>query len=204
MTYTKATAIEAMRQTFDSDFVEPDFRSIKISLEYPVSPQDYPSIWVDFEPLGSLSIVGIGHSEFVDADGGTNEMYRWRFAGHLTFTAVAMTSLERDRLIDSLIKVFAFSRANGLTAFRQTIEAGTLIALNADFDQVELRGFSTSSGTPWGTDEMIYEGTVAMEIAGEFVNTSTDLLLDVSGIETIEWTVGWEDDPTSGVWQSEI
>lgn len=201
MTYTKAQAIKALKDTFDSDFIEPDFRNILISLEYPVAPQDYPSIWIDFEPLGSLSIVGIGHSEFVAADGGTNEMYRWRFSGHLSFTAVAMTSLERDRLVDCLIKVFAFSRANGLTTFRQIIEGGSLIALNADFDQVELRGFSASSGTPWGTDEMIYEGTVAMEIAGEFVNTSTDLLLDVTGIETIEWTVGWEDDPTEGVWQ---
>ena len=200
MTYTKAQAIKALRDTFDSDFLEPDFRNIKIDLEYPVDEQSYPSIWVDFEPLGNLSIVGIGHSEYTTAPGGSNEAYRWRFAGHLSFTVVALTSLERDRLVDSLIKVFAFSRSAGLTTFRQVLEGGQLIALNADFDQVELRGFSTSAGTPWGTDDLMYEGTVVIEIAGEFINTSTDLLMDVSGIEMFEWVLDTESDPTTGDW----
>lgn len=200
MTYTKAQAIKALRDTFDSDFLEPDFRNIKIDLEYPVDEQSYPSIWVDFEPLGNLSIVGIGHSEYTAAVGGSNEAYRWRFAGHLSFTAVALSSLERDRLVDALIKVFAFSRSAGLTTFRQILEGGQLIALNADFDQVELRGFSTSSGTPWGADDLMYEGTVVIEIAGEFVNTSTDLLMDVSGIEMFEWVLDTESDPTTGDW----
>ena len=184
MTYTKAQAIKALRDTFDSDFLEPDFRNIKIDLEYPVDEQSYPSIWVDFEPLGNLSIVGIGHSEYTTAPGGSNEAYRWRFAGHLSFTVVALTSLERDRLVDSLIKVFAFSRSAGLTTFRQVLEGGQLIALNADFDQVDL----------------MYEGTVVIEIAGEFINTSTDLLMDVSGIEMFEWVLDTESDPTTGDW----
>lgn len=200
MTYTKAQSVKALRDTFDNDFPEPDFRSIRISLEYPVAEQDYPSIWVDFEPLGNLSIVGIGHSEDVVNGLGTNEAYRWRFAGHLSFTAVAMSSLERDRLVDALIRVFAFSRSNGLTTFRSILEGGTLIGLSADFDQVELRGFSTSAGTPWGTDEMVYEGTVVIEIAGEFVNTNTDTLMDVTGIEMFEWVLDTQQDPTTGDW----
>lgn len=177
-----------------------------MSLEYPVQPQEYPSIWIDFEPLGNLSIVGIGHDEYVDTGviSQSHTLYRWRFAGHLSFTAVAMSSLERDRLVDSLISVFAFSRSNGLTRFRQVIEGGELIALNADFDQVEMRGFSASAGTPWGTDEMMYEGTVVIEIAGEFVNTDDTVLYSLANINVIEWTVGWDEDPTDdsdGVWQ---
>lgn len=200
MTHTKAQAIKALRQTFDGDFIEPDFRNIKIDLEYPVDAQNYPSIWVDFEPLGNLQIVGIGHSEYVSNGPNFNDAYRWRFAGHLTFTAVAMSSFERDRLVDSLVKVFAFSRVAALSAFRQIIEGGELIALNADFDQVEMRGFSTSSGTPWGTDDLIYEGTVVMEIAGEFILTDTMELVPVNSIELFEWNLDLEHDPTTGTW----
>ena len=199
ITYTKAQARKAMALTFDADFVDPDFRNINVSLEFPVKEQDYPAIWIEFEPLGSLSLVGIGHSEYVSSGPEmAREMYRWRFAGHLSFTAVAMTSLERDRLVDHLVRVFAFSRMDTMKIFRETIEGGELIALNIDFDQVELRGFSTSPGTPWGTDEMVYEGTVAMEVAGEFVSTDTVDLVFLSQIETFNWVYTFQNDPTTG------
>lgn len=190
-----------MKEVFDNDFAIADFRNILITLDYPIQKQQYPSIWVDFEPLGSLSLVGIGHSEYVEQGPEiSREMYRWRFAGHLSFTAVAMTSLERDRLCDAIIRVLAFSRTAAMSQFRTTIEGGELIALNVDFDQVELRGFSVSPGTPWGTDELVYEGTIAMEIAGEFVNTDTVDLVHLEAIELFEWVETFESDPTTGEW----
>jgi hypothetical protein len=161
---------------------------------------------MDFDPGTELKIVGIGHDEYVPGPGGigSNTLYRWAFSGYLTFTVVALSSLERDRLFDAVVRVMAFSKATSVGAFRTILERGDLIAMNADFDEIELRGFSAAAGTPWGTDEMMYEGTVAMEVRGEFVNTDDTVLQNVSKIELINWEVGWSSDPTNGVWQQEL
>lgn len=173
LTHLKAMLVTGITRTFDADFPEPDFRNIHCSIEYPVEAAAYPGIWVDYEDQAPLTIAGIDHAEFTEAgnEGYRRKFTRWKFAGLAQFTVVALTSYERDRLYDELIRTMAFTRmTDQVTEFRQYVENNDLIAANMDFDTIESRGNAASPGTPWGTDEIIYERTISMQIIGEFIS----------------------------------
>jgi hypothetical protein len=203
----KTVLTEAMKMTFDEDYPEADFRSINVSIEYPDNPQMYPGIWVDFDPTGELEIVGVAHQEQSEpsAEGAVRKFTRWRFQGYATYTIVALTSFERDRLFDEVVKVMAFGTEEAQTSeFRSYIESNEFIAVNFDFDQIGIRGFTATPGTPWETDEVIYEVTVAMECLGEFVSDGVNkTLVPLSAITTYPYAAN-EPDPhpdSEGGWQ---
>lgn len=173
LTHLKTMNVEALKQTFAADYPEPDWRGVHVSIEYPVDKMNYPGIWVDYSDMDKLRIAGVDHKEFTDPDTGgqTPPFTRWRFSGYVSYTVTALTSLERDRLYDELVKVFAFGRQDPIRSrFRQYIETNDFIAANMDFDEIEPQGNAAAPGTPWGTDEMIYERTINMEIIGEFIS----------------------------------
>lgn len=190
--YTKGVLTNGLIQVFGPNFRIVDFRNVLVSMEYPVRAQDYPSIWVDFEPIGVVRNVGIGQVEGIPTAAATLlGRYRWAFAGTASFTVVAMTSRERDRLFDALISVIAFSQLDAnQSQFRQYVENNPYIGMNMNFDSIDQRGFNVGQGTPWGTDEMIYEATIAGDIEGEFIATAGQEFGLVKLIETITWTSG--------------
>lgn len=188
-------------QTFDDDFPDPDFHNILVSIEYPAKPENYPSIWVDWSPTSGLQTAGIGHVEYgdpQDAGGDERSFMRWRFAGTATFTVVALTSLERDRLADEVIRVLAFGLESGATSeFRNYIENNEFLGLNGNFDEIETTGKAETPGTPWGTEEVVYEITIGLGCVGEFVSDGNGDLVKISEIVTIPFTE-IDGDPTEG------
>ena len=196
----KTMMVTALRNTFDGDYVNDQFRNIRVSIEYPEHRQDYPGIWLDFEPIGELEIAGIGHTEYALNSSATAIPFtRWRFQGFVTYTAVAMSSNERDMLIDELLRIFAFGAEHPSTqAFRKGVEDNPLIAANMDFGTIGQRGFAASPGTPWNTDEVIYEATLAMNLIGEFVSDqATGELLPLTEIRVLDYAEH-EPDPSPG------
>lgn len=198
---TKTLLTDAMRTTFDSDYVEPDFRNLLVSIEYPMQQHEYPSILVDMEVTGELEVAGIGHVEYAEegADEGTRGFTRWRMTGYAAYTVVALSSFERDRLFDEVVRVMAFGKEAAQTnEFRSYIEDNEFIALNFDFDQIGVRAIAAAAGTPWGTDEMVYEATIAMEFVGEFVSDhQTQTLIPLSAVVVTHYSDD-EVDPTEG------
>jgi len=190
LTRLKGMLVESLKTTFDADYVEPDFRNIHCSIEYPIEPQNYPGIWVDYEDTGPLQIAGIDHSETSEPDINlaVNRYTRWKYAGYASYTVVALTSLERDRLFDEMIRVIAFGKESTETrVFRQLVESNDFIAANFDFDRIQPRGNAAAPGTPWGTDEIIYERTLNMEVIGEFVSDAiTGQLVPLSAVVLTE------------------
>lgn len=180
----KANIVLALRDTFDSNYPELDFQDLKVSIEYPDKIADYPSIWVDFEPTQNIETISIDSIQY----SGTTQFKTWRFQGYATFTIVALSSLERDRLFDEVVKVIAFGEMNEQrSTFRKTIDNNDLIAMNMDFDSMAIRGSTASMGTPWGSDDIIYEITCATQILGEFSSdVLTGELLLLSEIEVTE------------------
>lgn len=170
----KTLLTDAMRQVFDADYPEPDFRDLWVDIEFPVAQANYPGIWVGFEPSGQLQVAGVGHVEYTDSaeDGATRQGTRWNYQGFVSFTIVALTSLERDRLFDEVVRILAFGREQPqLSEFRSYIESNDLVACNFDFDQIGVTGEAANPGAaPWDGNEIIYEITVRMECFGEFVN----------------------------------
>lgn len=180
LTAAKTLFIEATKRTFDADYPDKDLRTAHVSMEYPTLEAHYPGIWVDFTPTVDLQVAGIGHREFTDPgpSGGVREVTRWRFAGILSLTVAALTSLQRDRMCDELVKVMAFGQQHAARAeFRNYIENNDLIAMQMQWDKFSLTGKSEAPGTPWGTDDIIYEITITVDCQGEIVSDASDFTL---------------------------
>lgn len=199
MTYKrtlKAGLVTALKQTFDNDYPDDKLRNLHVSIEFPVKKQEYPSIWVNYE-AALLQAAGIDHVEIAESGAQT---LRWRFEGHASFTVAALSSLECDRIYDELVRVMAFARqSNIIGSFRQKIENNDLIAMNFDFDRIEDHGDAANPGTPWETDETIYESTIAMQVVGEFsTDVDTGDIVPISRIEVIgRIAPSTEEDPDS-------
>lgn len=193
----KTTVVEALRNTFDADYPENDFRELKVSIEYPMTSSSYPGLWVTYEDNDQLTVAGIGHQEFVEAGGQVREVTRWRFGGTITVTCVALSSLERDRLYDEVVRVFAFGRENqAVSAFRETVEQNDLVAMNINFDDLRPSGENAAQGTPWETDEIIYEKSLSMDCIGEFVgDPSTNALVRLSNVYFFAHVEGTDPQP---------
>ena len=191
----KALLVHALKPVFGDFYPQSDFRSdVNVGIEYPVDKQGYPGIWIDYADTAPLRQAGVGHRETA-LDGTLTNATRFKFEGTASFTIVALSSLERDRLFDEMIRVMAFGRQDGATSlFRDTLEDNDLLAVNAKFDEIEVGGNASAPGTPWGTDEIIYERTISLDLLGEFVaDAVAGSMLPLSAIvvhEVVDTNVG--------------
>lgn len=203
MTTVKHTLVKALKMALAvHPTAEWSAYADRVSIEYPMKEEQYPSFWVDFDPAGALRTVGIGHAEYQGSQ--HQEVRRWSFEGRATYTAVAMTSTERDRLVDMLVTIFAFGQSPAGAAFRSTIEADQFVGLKANLDEIDQVGFSASPGTPWGTDDMLYEGTLAIDVVGEFVSDPGGNAVLLSSYDVVQFELGSPDPDTGGDWFHEV
>jgi hypothetical protein len=183
---TKTAITEALRSVFNGDYPDPGFRGLNITIEFPMQPSNYPGIWIQFEETGPIRRVGIDHHENVlDSDGIAREVTRYWFNGNLVLTCAALSSQERDRLYDELVRVFAFSGIDSTSAgrFRTLIDHNDLIGLRFNYDELTGTGEGATPGTPWDTNEVIYERTLTVGLIGEFVlDTLTNILIPLSRV----------------------
>lgn len=196
--------VKALREAFDHpDYPVEKLHGTKVSLDYPIAREEYPAVWVEFTPQGSVRNIGIGHREYItNDDDSITEVQRWTFRGTANFTVVALDSLERMDIADELIKIFAFGLEDSARKmFRGRIETNGLIATQMDWDEVDQRGFVVTQGTPWGTNDVVYEGTLAMEVQGEFLSDGkTDALIRVDEFRIIPRPEGQPDTTTPEGW----
>lgn len=190
---------------FGAGYPTRDFANLHVSIEYPDDVQDYPGVWVGFEPVGNIERGGIDN-QFAPPPPSMLEgapvppIYLWRAQGYATYTLAAMTSLQRDRLFDEFLKVITASRDPAHSSFRALIEDNPLIAIRFDFDQVQVRSVTENAGTPWQTMDIVYEATLAVQAQIEFYSDSpTAELVPISRIEVIatgppnyDVTVPWQ------------
>jgi hypothetical protein len=198
MVHLKSAIVEALKNTFDAAYVEEDFRNLLVSIEYPMTQADYPSMWVTYEDEKNIQIAGIGyHEEVVKPDGSFAMTTRWRFEGEVTITCVAMTSLEKDRLYDELVRTLAFgSERQSTSRFRRRIESNDFIAMNMNFDDLRPSGDGANLGTPWATEEMVYEKSLSIQVLGEFIgDPETQQLVRLSGYHVQDYEQGTPEPP---------
>lgn len=200
LTRLKAMNVEALKAVFNADYPTQELQDIYVSIEYPINQAAYPGIWVDYSDTEPLVIAGVDHHEWTEAnllsppplpDPRDNGQFRgahtrWKFQGYVSYTVSALSSLERDRIYDELVRLFASRWTDYNLKFRSYIEDNAFIGANMNLDQIESTGNSAAPGTPWGTDEIIYERSLNMEIVGEFVtDCNTGRLLPLSKISVI-------------------
>lgn len=147
-------------------------KDIWVGMDFPAAKTNYPGVWTEFTPNGAVQSAGIGHTEFrVKEDLKVVRGTRWRFGGTITATAVALTALERDTLADELLRIVAFGDEHpDLAILRGRIENNDLINVEIQWDKATLSSFTDSPGTPWGTDDTVYEVTLSLVCSGGFIS----------------------------------
>lgn len=198
------TAVTKAAQAGFAAVSDPDFSGTNaplVSIEFPVEQSAYPGVWVQYADNAELSVAGIGHVETSTAGGVLAQCSRWKFSGTVTLTLVALTSWQRDRLFDLFTEIFISSKFNpALAVFREQIENNPFIGMNANFDDLSVFGDSAGQGTPWGTDEVVYETSVGFDVIGEFLtDTYTGSLLPLSKAEFVTWIEGTTPPPDPSV-----
>jgi hypothetical protein len=171
-----------------SDLV--DTKTLPVHVEYPQERADYPGIWLNFTMQGDVKNVGIGHVEYVPVDedepnGIQQEVFRWHFGGLIEITLAALGNLERANLVDEMLRIIATGRMdkNGEGVLRETVERNDLVGQRVTWESVMVSGFGEVQGTPWGTDDVVYEATITIVIEGEVVmNPATGDLEPLSGV----------------------
>lgn len=189
------TAVTKAVQAGFAAVADPDFSGPNaplVSIEFPVEQSAYPGVWVQYADNAEISVAGIGHVESTVVDGQLAQCSRWKFSGSVTLTLVALTSWQLDRLFDTFVKIFISSKFNpALAVFRDQIESNQFIGMNANFDDLQPFGDSASKGTPWGTDEVVYETSASFDVIGEFFpDIHTRSLLPLSKVEFVTWLDG--------------
>lgn len=187
ITYLKSMLVKALAVTFDVNYPNEDFRGpdrFRASMEYPIEEAHYPGVWVDYDDADDLRIAGVDHEEFMPWEDNFIPITRWQFSGYVTYTVTALTSLERDRLYDELIATIAFGKYDPVRKrFREYIESNPLVACNFNWDVISPKASVAAPGTPWGTDEVIYERSLSIGLLGEFVpNPTTGALVPLGSI----------------------
>lgn len=200
--------MEAIRGTFHAAAYQGEgLKDIPVHTDYPVAEVDYPGLWVNYSMQGSLKNVGIGHVEYYpDDDGGLHKVLRWHFGGMVEITVAAMSNLERALLLDELTRTIAVGRPglNPEGVLRGTIDDNDLIGQIVTWESFVVGAFSESQGTPWGTDDVVYEATVSLHTSGECViDEASGVLVPLSKVvisEQIDETPGALPEPGTDGW----
>lgn len=175
--------------------------SITVDMEYPAVPEKYPGIWVQFS-FTEIQNAGIGfellHKEVIPATDTTPEETIWEpmrefiFKGRVTLSIMALTSLERDRIADSVLVMLMFSRppehvitqaSKDTKQFRQLIDSlarNPYISMTLNHDVVVPGGETNTTGVPWEEDLPAYENSFAFDIEGQ-----TNILFKHDGTFTL-------------------
>jgi hypothetical protein len=166
---TKMACVTALLSLFEetSDSISP--RSITV--EYPDEELQWPSIFVRFNPQGTVRWTGLNPDEYVTEEGDARwtQLRHGYFEGSYALTILALSSAERDRLYDKLIEVILMGELTEITdTFRQTLMTDNLIGITINPSQVILQGQSESVGVPWDGDSLAYEATLGFNVVGEF------------------------------------
>lgn len=175
--------------------------TITVDMEYPMTAEKYPGIWVQFS-FSEIQNSGVGMElltrRVIPATNTEPEEIIWEpmrevnFKGRATLTAVALTSLERDRIADGIITMLAFSRvpehvitqaSKDTKQFRQLIgslAANPYISLTLNHDQIIPGGQAMTTGVPWQDDLPAYEDSYSFDLEGQ-----TNILFKHDGTYTL-------------------
>ena len=206
ITPAKKLIVEGLRSTFTNLYPNERLASMNINIEYPYEREHYPGIWVRFVP----SVV---RASGLNPDVHTpTEIYAvWHFEGTFSLTILALTSKERDLIVDGLIEAYAFAHMMpSASVLYSTITASDLINMTLQSDTLTPGGPTESVGTPWDDDKLVYEDRYSFFAIGQVRSrTQPDVVFtNLSEIETFHTLANVDgapdnsiDDDGNGTWQ---
>jgi hypothetical protein len=184
----KKSVVIALRESISNTSLSfpTEGTQVHVELEYPMTEEQYPGIWVQFATT-RMQRMGIDQEFWVkNKDNDWNAVQEWQVQGRITMTILALSNLERDRIADSLITLFAFSRTPELVItkpqknnnkYRQFITAldeNPYVAMTVNTDVLTGGGQSVNVGVPWQPDVLAYTDAYSFDVIGNFNYVFTD------------------------------
>jgi hypothetical protein len=179
----KTGVTEAFQAALQGSSLGVSDQAAYVGMEYPMEPLQYPGVWVRFA-VSKLNRMGIGHEVTVQTSEGPPPTWafvqEWEFEGTVTLTVLATKSLDRDRLVDSIIGTLAFARppdqvlmmpeANTLyeKSLITVLDENPYVALTLQLDTLIPGGPEETPGTPWSDDLMTYQDSWSFNVVGNF------------------------------------
>lgn len=191
----------------------------RVTLEYPEEAEEWPTILVQVRPT-TVQWTGIMPDEIIDAslDKGVpvidrttdddsplnpNPSYKLirqgRFEGTCMLQVLALTSMERDRMWDNLVKLLLMGRKKSPTInFYTTVESHDLVGITIMEGSIRPVGDSIAPGTPWDPELLSYEAAVEFDMVGTFyADEYTEDLVPLSDAEAFEY-IAWDGNTGTG------
>lgn len=159
----KKLIIRALRATFTSMYPNTKLASMNIDLEYPYLEEQYPGIWVKFNPR-KIQASGLDPTQRTDS-----EIFSvWHYEGTISLMILALTSKERDLISDGFIEAYAFAaQMPSVSPFATTLLESDLINMTLQSDILSPGGQTESVGVPWDDDKLAYEDRYSFEVVGQ-------------------------------------
>jgi hypothetical protein len=179
----KKSVVGALREAISNTSLSfpTEGTQVHIELEYPMSEEQYPGIWIQFATT-RLQRMGLSQ-EFWVQDSETKDwsaIQEWQVQGRVTMTILALSNLERDRIADSIITMFAFSRTpepvitkprkntNKYRQFITALDQNPYVAMTVNTDVLTGGGQTVNVGVPWQSDILAYSDAYSFDIIGNF------------------------------------
>lgn len=176
----KRAVVTALREALNGTNLRLNGRPVYVDLEYPLAETQYPGIWIQFSTT-RLSRAGIGHEWPIKEDGEWHLIQEWMFEGRITFSIVALKSLDRDRLADMLIANLAFARTPDLIitdptkdtkkfkSLMTTLGENPYIRMTLNTDLINSGGQGVDVGVPWSPEDVLaYTDSYSVDLMGQF------------------------------------
>ena len=176
----KRSVVTGLREAFTLATPASPGGKFHIDIEYPMQKQNLPGIWVQFS-IDQMQRGGLNMGVWTkDNDGNWGEIRTWVFNGKITLTCAALSSLDRDRMSDTIIAQLSFARAPDLVIrdvgkdaqqFRALITAlndNPYVSMTLNTDQLLSGGQTVTNNVPWASNELLYEDNYTMTCHGQF------------------------------------
>jgi len=185
-TYVKTALVEALRPVFKNHLDE-KLRNTNVTIDFPKERQSYPSVVIKFYER-EISNAGVGHEEvLIDDDNNSWKFKHYFYNGDVEFSILALSSLDRDLISDTLVQTIAmgnladytnnfFNRIYPPNTSNIPDSVGHYININSD----KINGFGENQNpVPWNSeDDLIYQVSYRSSIWGEFYSLPADVPLD--------------------------
>ena len=171
----KSAIVSALRAGIDEDIPasDPLHKVINnVTLEYPLKKGEWPAMWVGFS-IRKLAPIGINDSTFLNVVGdGSYKL--WSFEGNASVTILALSNVERDRIADSFIRMFAFSEHHASqNDFWNALQTQPYILISTQRGELKPTGQSEGPGMapPWDNNILGYSDSYSFDIMGQFASS---------------------------------
>lgn len=203
---------QAIDEYFQNVSTTSKLYDVKVSAEYPETRDAVPALWVSFSER-SLEPVGLSDVEQTvyyteDEDGnktpiplGTDigAFVRWKFQLNCIVTIVALSSVDRDKCSDLFVEAVMLSSIEGESSLSQRLELNSQVIAHPLWKLMSPVGESMGQGTPWDSNQMIYESAYQVPVVGEIVTVPADVFSgQIVSVEVMPYLEGNEPQDAPG------